>query len=188
MSIVVYPPPPGALPVRFTVDEANAAATSWGFNCGPGAIAGVLGYTPAELRPRLGDFERKGYTNPSLMWEVLDGLGVTWRRRTLSVDPRLKKPFWPLFGFARIQWEGPWTAPGVPIAARYRRTHWVGGIRLSDEVFVFDINCLCVGGWVPLGEWSSHVVPWILEECQPKADGRWHITHQVEVKKPGGGR
>jgi hypothetical protein len=38
-------------PVRFTLDEAQAAADTWGMNCGPGAIAAVLGLTLDELRP-----------------------------------------------------------------------------------------------------------------------------------------
>lgn len=184
--VEIRPLPAGAMPVRFSVDEANAAATVWGFNCGPGAVAGVLGYTPAELRPHMGDFEAKRYTNPSLMWDVLDRLGITWRRRVLSSTMPTHPPTWPLFGFARIQWEGPWSAPGVPVAASYRRTHWVGAITVTGEIFVFDINCMCVGGWVPLAEWRDSVVPWLLKECQPQANGRWHITHQVEVKRPGG--
>jgi len=49
----------------FGVQEANAASEAWGFNCGPGALCAVLDLTPDELRPKLGDFEAKGYTNPT---------------------------------------------------------------------------------------------------------------------------
>lgn len=42
---------------------------------------------------------------------------------------------------------------------------------------IFDVNCMCVGGWVTLTEWSAQVVPWLLKECQPKANGKWHLTH-----------
>lgn len=57
--VLVLPPP-----LRFGVDEAQAASDEWGFNCGPAALCAVLGLTPAELRPHLGDFERKRYTKP----------------------------------------------------------------------------------------------------------------------------
>lgn len=97
-----------------------------------------------------------------------------------------------MFGLARVQWEGPWTAPGVPIAAAYRHTHWIGARDIKGDgpimfeppyaVEIFDINCMCVGGWVPLSEWSGAVVPWLLKECQPKATGGWWLTHTVEIR------
>lgn len=37
---------------RFTVEEAEGAGKVWGANCGPGAIAGILGMTLDEVRPR----------------------------------------------------------------------------------------------------------------------------------------
>jgi hypothetical protein len=156
-------------PTRFTVDEAQAAADAWGLNCGPGAVAAVLGMTLDELRPHLGDFERKQYTNPTLMWSILNSVGVKWRT---SRD----KAF-PDYGLARIQWTGPWTKPGVSPRAAYRYTHWVGAA--GDEIF--DINCMSVGGWVPSREWSGQVVPWLLGECVPRADGGWFVTHSVEI-------
>jgi hypothetical protein len=110
------------------------------------------------------------------MWDILDRLGAEWKKR---------EKVWPHYGLARIQWEGPWTAPGVPMAARYRYTHWVGAQRLgrAANIWVFDINAICVGGWIPLAEWSEQLVPWLLKECHPKANGKWHITHGVEVTR-----
>ena len=105
--------------IRFSVDDAQLAADAWAANCGPGAVAAICGMTLDELRPFLGDFERKRYTNPTLMWHILDRLGVTWqaaRMGTLAWD--LRDTLWPRYGLARVQWEGPWTAPGVPIRAR----------------------------------------------------------------------
>lgn len=67
---------------------------------------------------------------------------------------------------------------------RYRHTHWVAVRRLSElqDPIIFDINCMCVGGWVSLTEWAGEVVPWLLKQCEPKANGRWHITHAVEIR------
>ncbi|KKK79591.1 hypothetical protein LCGC14_2831980 [marine sediment metagenome] len=163
--------------VCFSLEDAQRACDAWGANCGPGAIAAIVGLTLDELRSHMGDFETKGYTNPTLMWSILNDLGVRWR---------LVKParIWPIYGLARVQWEGPWTAPSVPMRARYRHTHWVGASCLPDvEARVFDINCICVGGWVSDSEWTAQVVPWLLRQCEPKASGRWHLTHVVEVER-----
>jgi hypothetical protein len=170
------------IPTRFTQADAERAYDEWGANCGPGAIAAITGKTLDEVRPFLGDFEAKHYTNPTLMFDSLKRLGIDWRKVTTSVG------LWPNHGLVRIQWEGPWTAPGVPMRVRYRHTHWVGAETSSNgpkhaETRIFDINCMCVGGWVPLKEWSESVVPWILRELVPKADGRWHMTHVIEVAR-----
>ena len=161
-------------PVHFTQSEAEAASETWGLNCGPGAVAAICGLTLDELRPHLGDFETKRYTNPTLMWSILDSIGAQWRLTKPSVT-------WPTHGLARIQWEGPWTAPGVPARAAYRYTHWVGAHRDQSEVDIFDINCMNVGGWVSLWDWTDLLVPWLLREVAPRANGRWHLTHCVEV-------
>lgn len=159
---------------KFTLEEAAAAFDEWGANCGPAAIAAITGRTLAEVRPFLGDFEAKRYTNPTLMWETLDRLGVAYRR---------KSPLeWPTWGLVRIQWHGPWTAPGVPARVAYRQTHWVGAAKKDGAVGVFDVNALGNGsGWCSLDDWGERLVPWILRECVPKADGRWSLTHSVEV-------
>ena len=162
---------------RFSHADAIRAADEWGANCGPGAIAVILGMTLDESRPHLGDFERRRYTNPGLMWSILDGLGIRWSK---ILRPRR----WPAYGLARVQWEGPWTAPGVPPRVAYRHTHWVGVSTADDQnVGIFDINALGNGtGWVSLRHWVDVIVPWILEQCEPGADGGWDLTHGVEIE------
>lgn len=164
---------------RFTIDDAERANTEWGANCGPGAIAAVCGLTLDELRPHMGDFESKHYTNPTLMWEVLRNIGVRFSYR----GGQFGKSNWPRFGLCRVQWTGPWTRPDVPARAAYRHTHWIGAARdAAKGVAVFDINMMANGsGWASLGDWSSSLVPWLLEECEPRADGDWYLTHVVEV-------
>lgn len=167
--------------VHFSLDDAQRAADAWGFNCGPAALCAVLGLTPDELRPHMGNFEQKGYTNPTLMQEVLQRLGarheVVWRSdaATELYVPRLRH------GLMRVQWGGPWTRPGVPLRARYRHTHWVA----VAEPWIFDVNAMCVGGWLPLDEWALQLVPWLLRQACPKGDGTWWPTHAWEVSPPG---
>ncbi len=156
----------------FTRDEAEAACREWRFNCGPGALCAVLGMRPDELRPHLLDFEQKGYTNPKLMFAILDALGVQY----LRAAPRN----WPAWGLVRVQWHGPWMTPGVPLRARYRHTHWIA-YRMADN-HVFDINAMCVGGWLPQREWELQLVPWLLRNCEPSAQiDEWSRTHVIEV-------
>jgi hypothetical protein len=163
---------------RFSEADAIRAFDEWGSNCGPGAIAVIAGMTLDAVRPYLGDFEAKRYTNPTLMWETLDRLGIKWRKI-------MRPKSWPIYGLARIQWEGPWTAPGVPPRVAYRHSHWVGVSGGNPQnVGIFDINAIGNGtGWCSLQDWSETLVPWILEQCEPGSNGRWYLTHGVEVER-----
>ncbi len=164
--------------VRFTDVDTRRAAETWGANCGPGAIAAILHLTLDELRPHLREFERKGYTNPSLMYAVLRDLGIPFSVRMFShVGGGGDCQVWPDYGLARIQWDGPWTAAGVPMAARYRHTHWVA----ASGAEIFDVNAMSVGGWITAGVWQADLVPWLLRHCEPKANGRWWITHSIQI-------
>lgn len=164
---------------RISGIEADRAYAEWGCNCGPGAIAAITNMRLDTLRPLLGDFERKRYTNPTLMWEVLDRTGRKWRKIGKA---------WPAFGLARIQWEGPWTEPGVNPKAAYRQTHWVASWKHPERGHgIFDINMTGNGtGWGSLADWERDIVPVIVASI-PRANGRWHITHGVEISpsRPG---
>lgn len=173
-------------PIRFTGDDTQAAWEAWRFNCGPGALCAITGLTPAELRPHMGDFEAKGYTNPTLMASILKGLGIPFER-IFEATGAPRKPWCdgnlPEFGLMRVQWGGPWTRPGVPMAARYRHTHWVAVDR-EHPTQVFDVNAAHFGGWLSWAEWSTQLVPWLIKECAPKADGEWWPTHCWQVPRP----
>ncbi|MGS1093095.1 hypothetical protein ACVCNR_00740 [Aquamicrobium terrae] len=170
---------------RFTAVDADRAYDEWGANCGPGAIAAICGLTLDELRPHMGDFEDKRYTNPTLMWQVLHSVGARFKARA----GQFGSADLPAYGLARVQWEGPWTQAGVPMRARYRHTHWIGAAQRANcgggvSIGIFDINAIGNGsGWCALQDWESILVPWILEECVPRANGRWHFTHIVEVER-----
>lgn len=159
--------------------EMQAAHDEWGANCGPASIAVALGISLSEVRPHMGDFEQKRYTSPTMMWNALRSLGVRFSYR----GGHLGKVGWPQFGLARIQWEGPWMREGVPIQARYRHTHWVAvDAQRRPDISIFDCNATGNGtGWCSLRDWSSTIVPWILAEAVLRADGKWHITHAVEI-------
>lgn len=158
----------------FTMEDAERAYEEWGANCGPGALAAICGKTLEDVRPHIPLFAERRYTNPSMMFEALRNLARDW-------VPRADKE-WPSWGLVRVQWEGPWTKPNVPMRARYRYTHWIGACaRDRKNIGVFDINCMNNGtGWVSLSLWATEIVPWLTKQY-PRADGKWHITHSLEV-------
>lgn len=168
-------------PPLFNEDDAQRAHEEWGANCGPGAAAAILRMSLDQVRPHFEQvgFFGKRYTNFPMMKAVLESVGVIHRKTS---------PEWPSYGLCRIQWEGPWTAPNVPANARLRYTHWVGAAtRVDRQIGIFDINAINNGtGWSRLEDWSGIIVPWILsEQSDKRANGKWHITHTLEVDYDG---
>ena len=161
--------------LRFSEADAQRAHDEWGMNCGPGALAAVLGKTLDEVRAHLPGFDEKRYTNPTMMWAALNSLRARYK-------VFVRTGGWPSYGLARVQWEGPWTAPGVPARVAYRHTHWIGvNARNPENIGIFDINAMNSGGWIAFAHWTADLVPWLLAEAEPKANGRWHFTHAVEI-------
>jgi hypothetical protein len=133
----------------------------------------MLSLKPADVRDHIPDFARKGYTNPSMMAEALRSLGIVFR----AGDQRLTN-----YGLVRIQFDGPWMKPGVPVGASYARTHWIGAMALkpapkaTDQTYVFDVN----SGWTTSGEWEHTTIPQILK-LYKGASGKWWPTHRWEL-------
>lgn len=170
---------------RFTLADLLAARDAWSCSCGPASLAAICGLTLDEVRPHFGP-DWPGYTNVRAMRLAIHRAG-----RTYHDHPR-HQTAWPRYGLARIQWEGPWTAPGANPRWSYRHTHWVGVSRLQlasgvvvdpDAVYIWDCNATDIGGgWSPLAWWSSRVAPRLTREIQ-RATGGWHITHAIEVSR-----
>ncbi len=175
----------------FTADEAQKAFDAWGCNCGPSALAAVKNLTLDEARKLLPGFDLKRYTNPTMMRGALEmiqkqtGFSYEWRTRRIDTASGNATGIvlgFPAYGLARIQWTGPWTRPGVPPKVAYRHSHWVGSRAHATEIF--DINAVSYcGGWIERSQWENSLVPWLLKELEPGADG-WYITHAIEVQMP----
>lgn len=152
--------------LRFDEKSINAAYENWRCTCGPAAFAAVLGMTLDEARSHFPGY--RGWVAPTMMWNAL---------ASARVECRVGKPVtvngMPSYGLARVQWHGPWMAHNVPVAARYRHTHWVAAV----GAFVFDINA----GWVPAAVWRNEVVPEITDTIR-RCHGRWSVTHVAEVE------
>ncbi|MFC3675006.1 hypothetical protein [Ferrovibrio xuzhouensis] len=174
---------------RFNLADADRAHDEWGANCGPGALAAIMGMTLDEVRPHLVGFDDKHYTNPTMMFGALKSI-CPGRYATKKLRTAGRAPWdWPRYGLCRVQWEGPWTQPGVPMRARYRYTHWIGSCAANNEnIGVFDINCMNNGsGWCSLKNWSDVIAPHLIAQY-PRASGIWHLTHAIEIEQPTTGR
>ena len=168
----------------FTYEEAEAANTAWGCNCGPAALAFALQCGLAVVRTAIPDFEAKRYTSPTMMKSALSFLGVEW---TGIKRPNVEQMFDEAndnrgrFRLVRVQWCGPWTAPGVNPKWAYRQTHWICTWSERRVPLVFDVN----GGIHGICHWEEIVVPAIVATI-PRADGKWFPTHiwQIERGRP----
>ena len=170
-----------AIVTRFTADDLDRANDAWGCNCGPGSVAAICGLTLDEVRPLFAaaGFDAKRYTNPTMMFEVLNAVGKPWQLSRVAAHV-------PRWGLCRIQWHGPWTHADANPRWAYRYAHWIGAaIRRSDDVIgVFDVNAMrsteTGQGWTSLADWEARIRPVITAEIR-RASGGWHITPAIEV-------
>lgn len=147
------------------------AYESWRANCGPAAVAAILGFEVNDLRECFPLYPEKAWANPTLIRTVL----TLHKVRHRNTD-RSRRGGWPMWGLAFLQFEGPWLADGVSPAVAYRHTHWVA---VSDRT-VFDVNA---GQWIPGAEWRADIMP-LLQDATPKATG-WHLRLGIEVTRSG---
>jgi len=163
--------------LRFDSADIEAAHQKWRCNCGPAALAACIGMTPDEVRPYLGDFERRGYMNFTMMEQAVERAGFHIENSEST---------WPKHGLVRIQFGGPWTEPGANPKWASIHTHWVAAKLVSskrplpsfDGPWVFDVN----GGWMRPEEWESELLP-LLGKKDKRADGTWEPTHVWEVRR-----
>lgn len=165
----------------FTEADSQRAYEEWGANCGPNALAFACQLPLESVRHAIPDFAAKRYTSPTMMKAALGWLGRTF---TVMYDFGTGRPSKAtMFGrgvaLTRIQWTGPWTAPGANPKWAYRQTHWVATWRETEELAagrvharVFDVN----GGIQSFSEWERVTVP-AITHLTPRADGGWHPTH-----------
>jgi len=166
----------------FDVAEANQR---WGANCGPAALAATMRRNVTGVKHLFPNFAARGYVNPTAMGEAL--------RLARMEFTRTGRYTWPEYGLAFIQIDGPWCGEGVPAAAAYRHTHWVGvqimgltieaegkRIELDRGRRVYDVNA---DRWMHEKEWREKTM---VEVCQntPRATGGWWIRSGYTFRDP----
>ncbi|WP_052362219.1 hypothetical protein [Geminisphaera colitermitum] len=175
----------------FTPEDTSRASEAWGCNCGPGALAAILGLTLDDVRPHIPNFEQRHYTNPSMMESALRSLGVGFRNVDDGHDRTDGILTLPAYGLVRVQWDGPWMRPKPgrerwALMDQYKHTHWIATARLPDMpdptmTWVFDINF----GWTDLDWWADVGVKEITSWYPKATAGVWLPTHRWELIFPG---
>jgi len=160
--------------LKFGPEDQQSAYDELGANCGPGALAGVCGITPRQAIALMPEFHRRKATTETMISAVLTSLGRRWKIK----DAGLVR-----YGICRVQWDGPWMRDPDPYE-KLRHSHWVGICRTDSEEAVFDINAIGQGGWLPFGEWSCYLAPWLLEGFEPQATGGWAFSEGFEISLP----
>lgn len=188
----------------YPLEDITRAAAEWGLNCGPAALCTMLSLKPDDVRYSIPQFEHRKYTNPTMMKLALTSLGVQFHEATpqevwkvIAERPQpitlQKYETFPIYGLARIQFEGRWMNPGVPIQARYRHTHWVGSMAHPTihrelvpsqttgksslfTLYIFDVN----SGWTDYAAWRDQTMPGLTSDTKG-ATGGWHCTHRLQL-------
>jgi len=169
---------PGLL---FTPADSEAAYRAWGFNCGPAAIAAALGLTPSSVRPFLGE-DWRGFMSPTEVENAVARAG--WLPLRAHRCPERPAPGQMVTypsgsGIVRVQFDGPWCDRGVPIGARYQRTHYAASHEdEAGRMWVFDVNA---EDWMDLGRWREKLIPSLFP---PKTTG-WWVSHAWKLVRRG---
>lgn len=157
----------------YTVDEANHAHDTWNAMCGHFSIAVATGFTLEEIRTCGIPINPGGWMNPTMISATLRSLSVSHHKVPVTQTPEEEFKLLEhlkLAAVLRIQWEGSWLNPGVPVGAAYQRTHYIAykDGTVMDPMFDPGI-CIRWQDWLQIVR--DELVPQI-----KKATG-YHFTH-----------
>ncbi len=150
----------------FTPPDVKQCADLWQANCGPCALAAVLGLKVSAVREFFADFDKRQYVNPTHMKAALTAAKVQFS--TVKQTPKR--------GLLFIQWGG---FEKAPIAAQYRQTHWIA----VNAGLVYEVNAGddFEGAWVLAREWEL-VMPKMMLDVLPKQyNGQYSIRTAIQV-------
>jgi hypothetical protein len=156
---VLYNPP--------DLEEANE---SYGMTCGPAALAAVMHRPAMDVRRWLATYS--GYMTPTMMEAALTISLADWS----PCQFRGRVADWPTYGLCWIQFAGPWELPGVPAAAAYKHTHWIGYAHVNGAM-VFDVND---GVWKTRLVWELTTLKELLAHHKRSTD--WYVRRAYEVR------
>jgi len=137
-------------PPLYTPPDVWPAHDVWQANCGPGALAAVLGVPVMQLRDAFPSFPKKPWTTPTSMQAAL-----TARRAAFRACDGFSRTA--ARGLLFIQLRGPWDS--APERAQYRHTHWVGTSGVGAARQVYDVNAGDAGGWLSAEGRPWHAAP-----------------------------
>jgi hypothetical protein len=140
----------------YTPPDVDQAHAEWGANCGPAALAAIIGSPLAAVKDafqRYG-FGQRGYCNPSQMVQAVRDLGHS-AELTRHARTGIRGREFPQHGVVFLQFTSEYI-DCLPIPAQYRLTHWIGMHSFGgDSLCVYDVN----SGWEPWQDWCVEVWP-----------------------------
>lgn len=151
----------------YTEDDSDLAHAKWAACCGHHSIAAAFNVPLARVCETFDS--KKGWMSPTDIERVLHNLGIRFRS-TLRMQTRKLRD-----GVCRVQFEGRWMNPGVPVGARYPHTHYIG----VREAHVLD-TAVHPAIWIPQQDWLDNAD---LYYVRSDVTG-WHITHWYEPIQP----
>ena len=176
----------------FSQSESEDAFKEWGANCGPNALASVMGMHIQDIEGIIPEFGEKRYTSPAMMTAALVRLRAKvdkWRiRDVLDKNLNIDAMFSPVPALVRIQWCGPWTRNMHHYKWAARQTHWIATqkdetknpfVHDDSRFMVFDVN----GGLRTFSSWKHEVLPPLVSSI-PDATGDWYPLQIWRVKRP----
>jgi len=174
---------------------ADLDAHSWA-SCGQTAFAALLKKPLADVRVAFPPHTRVNFTQMRTALRTaavsFDSTGYTLAGH--STAPGYRSHCWPQHGLMLLQFSGPWEAPGVPVAASLKATHWVAVTPLEGgapdgEPWVFDVNALADNmnhGWLPRSYWEAKILAPLIASFK-RATGGWWVRASIEVTLPTDG-
>lgn len=147
----------------YTPPDLLAAHDEWKANCGPGALAALLGKPLSEVRHAFPWFPARPWTSPTQMGEAITALigpRGKWTAYGIArgpVDEQIARL--PRNGLFHIQIDGPWCNLADRRVA-YRYTHCAAVRRIEGSLFVYDINLgpnARPGGWATFDTWNEWI-------------------------------
>lgn len=162
----------------YTPPDVIAANDAWGANCGPTALAAVLGCPVMDLREAFAWFPQPAHTTPTRIEQALRHLTLVGRTGGWSRVADTDWPRSPFRGLAMMQWTGPWTdEPEAPWARRVApiHTHLIGLAEGAITPMVYDVNQgtdEAPGAWVPRKTWVTRTTPDLLDWHRKEVDKR----------------
>jgi hypothetical protein len=154
------------------IEQQNAI---WGANCGPSALAALMGLSVADVRPFVehahgGVFS--GYMHAGHLMTVLESAGYSPHRRNNRIVGAV---LWPAqMGLAVLQLDGRWLREGVPFPVRFKYTHTVASA--EGGALIFDANAR---EWLPFVTWNRQVMS--DEVGRQKGATGWHTSTVIDV-------
>lgn len=163
---------------KFTEAQFHFANQVWGCNCGPSALAFATEETLLAVKANLPDFDKRRYTNPTMMRQAIYNLGWTF---DAVRAPQLEHVHSERVSLVRIQWLGPWTTPKPTLWAS-RWTHWIATYvddKQPDQGrMVFDCN----GGERSWDSWLAKIAPLLIGAVKNCTGFRpanvWRLEHK----------